>query len=136
MSGGLARQPRQPLPQHVLEELEDIALRIGGPVSAARLWERVLTPQERQRLGGDLEVAWRGHGGTAGMWMALRQVSRPRAVLDVPHEIGLLTDGNYRWLLREIGELHDDPEDALQAAVRTGGLVLVERPGPRTGRGG
>jgi hypothetical protein len=110
-----------------MEELQTNAQRIQAAISAARLWERILTERERQRLGGVLEDAWRQYG-TAGMWMNLRGVSAGRAVVDVAHALGFLDDAAWRWLLRELGEVHDDPEEALQAAIAGGGLVLIERP--------
>jgi hypothetical protein len=102
-------------------------LRISTGVSARRLWERVLTEEERQRLGNDFEAAWR-HDGTAGLWMKPHGISRSRAVVEVAHTRGVTDTGTRRWLLRELGEVHDDPEEAIQAAVAKGGLVLVERP--------
>src|SRR5262249_31367674 len=120
--------PGQPLlPARVSAELQTNALRIQAAISAARLWERVLTEGERQRLGGALEEAWRRYG-TAGMWMRLRGVSAERAVVEVAHGLGFLDDATCRWLLRELGEVHDDAEEALQAAIAGGGLVLIERP--------
>jgi len=115
------------LPQRVVDELQTNALRIQAAMSAAWLWERVLTERERQRLGGALEEAWRRYG-TAGMWMRLRGVSAERAVVEVAHGLGFLDDATCRWLLRELGEVHDDAEEALQAAIAGGGLVLIERP--------
>lgn len=87
----------------VAEELQTQYLRIKAAISADRLWQRVLTEEERQRLGGDLEACWR-RLSTAGMWMELRGVSRERAVIEVAGELGFLTESNARWLLREIGE--------------------------------
>jgi hypothetical protein len=91
------------------------------------LWECVLTQAERRRLGGDLEKAWR-QGGTAGMWMRLRGVAVERAVVDVAWELNLMDDCTRRWLLRELGEAPDDPEEALQEAIASGAVVLVEQP--------
>jgi hypothetical protein len=116
-----------PLSPRAREELEANYHRIRAAVSAIRLWERILTEAERQRLGGDLEIAWRQHG-TAGMWMKLRGVSLPRAVVDVACELNFIDDRTRRWLLREVGEVPDDPAEALDTAVASGDLVLVEQP--------
>ena len=72
-------------------------------MSADRLWERVLTDEEQQRLGGNLSDAYY-RLSTAGMWMELRGVSVERAIIEVAHELSFLTESNARWLLREIGE--------------------------------
>lgn len=109
------------------EELRVKALLIKAPVSAARLWGQVLTEPDRQRLGGDLEAAWLLYG-TVGMWQRLRGVSAARAIVDVAYELGLLYDHTRRWLLRELGEIHDDPDQAIEAAVASIALVLVDRP--------
>jgi hypothetical protein len=41
---------------------------------------------------------------------------------------GFLDAPTARWLLRELGEVSDDPEEAIQAARHSTALVLVERP--------
>jgi hypothetical protein len=109
------------------EEFQTTAARIQSKAAALRLWEWVLTDAERQRLGGDLAAAW-CRLGTVGMWQRLRGVSVVRAVADVGLELGLIDERRHRWLLRAAGEVHDDAEAAIQQAVASGGLVLVERP--------
>jgi|SRR5579884_3626471 len=116
-----------PLSPRAEEELDMNFHRIRAAASAARLWERVLSETDRRQLGGNLEVAWRTLG-TAGMWMKLRGVSLPRAVVDVAWELDLMSDRMRRWLLRELGEAPDDPEEALEEAIASGDLVLVEHP--------
>lgn len=120
------RVPRK-LPSRFEEEMKANALRIAPLVSAAALWDRVLSAEDRRRLGDDFEAAYRMHR-TAGMWAYLRGVSRPRAVVDVAYALGFATLHTRTWLLRELGEVHDSEEDALCAAVAGGGLVLRERP--------
>lgn len=87
----------------VTDAIQDLYLRIQPPAAASLLWERVLTASERKKLGGDFQNCY-ARLGTAGIWMQVRAVSRLRATLDVAHELGFLTDGDYRWLLRETGE--------------------------------
>jgi hypothetical protein len=62
------------------------------------------------------------------MWMQLHGVSLARAVVDVARELNLLDDRTRSWLLRELREAPDDPEEALQAAIASGDLVVVEHP--------
>lgn len=82
--------PQHPaLPQRVVAELQTNALRIKAAVCALRLWEWVLTEDDRKRLGGELEDVWRRYG-TAGIWMKLRGVSRERAVVDVAYALNLI----------------------------------------------
>lgn len=82
--------------------LEEALSRISPSGSALHLWERVFTDADRQRLGGDVEAAYCKYG-TTGMWAQLNGVTPLRAILDVAHAINLLSETDYRWLLREIG---------------------------------
>lgn len=113
--------------ERAIEALRTAFLRVHPPMSAVRLWERVLSPADRQRLGGDMEQAFHKYG-TVGMWQQLRGVSGERAVIDVARRLNLMDEATEEWLLREIGDLSDDPEAAIAAAVATGALVLVESP--------
>lgn len=121
----------QPTPRPLSPEADEEYLRnkiqVGAAVCAARLWARAFTAQERQRLGGELQSAWRRYG-TAGMWQELRGVTKARAVVDIAAVLNLISVDTQRWLLRELGEVGDDPEEAIAAAVATGALVLVEHP--------
>ncbi len=116
------------LSEKASKELELNAGRIGAFACAERLWERVLTNEERQRLGGDLQTLYRECGTAAGIWKKLRGVSDRRAIIDVARAINVLDEQSFRWLLREIGEGYDDPEETLQAAIGSVALVLVARP--------
>ena len=60
--------------------------------------------------------------------MKLRGVSLPRAIVDVAYELNFINDRTRRWLLRELEEVPDDPSEALEAAIASGDLVLVENP--------
>jgi len=95
-------------------------------VNAQKLWER-LTADDRVRLGRTFEAAFAKYPNPAQMWVRLRGVSVPRAVLDVNRKLGLISEETHRSLLREIGELADDPEEAIKQAVSGDHLVLVER---------
>ena len=116
-----------PPSEKVLEELKAAYQLVREAPSALRLWKRVLSPQDRVRLGGDFAKAYAAHG-TVGMWMKLRGVSFPRGLVDVAGKIGFITAETQQFLLRGIGALQDDPEQAIAQAVSEGGLVLVERP--------
>jgi hypothetical protein len=85
------------------EALQLAAVRIQPINVALRLWERVLTDAERAKLGGDFEAAY-AKGRAVGMWMALHNTTKARAVVEVAHKSSLLSDADYVWLRREIGE--------------------------------
>lgn len=110
-----------------IQELQTAYLRISAPMSAQRLWERVLTPCDRARLGGNFPQAWSTRG-TIGMWIDLHGVSGERATIDVAKHLNLLDDATAQWLLREIGDNFDDPEATIATAAATSALVLVESP--------
>lgn len=118
---------QQSLSPRAAEELKTNALRIRAAACALRLWERIFTEEDRQRLGGDLQTAWRKHS-TAGMWMMLRGVSLGRAVVEVAHALNLIDASTAGWLLRELGEVSTNPEVAIEAAVASGALVITEHP--------
>jgi hypothetical protein len=116
-----------PFPPQVCEKLQETYLRLKGAQSAKLLWELVLTPAEKTRLGGDLETAFAA-GGAVGMWVRLHGVSVVRAVIDVARALNYLNEVTGKWLLRETGESVDDPEDIPTRVAPTAELVLVERP--------
>lgn len=100
--------------------------RIQCPSSAQRLWERHFSADDRQRFESDLDSVYRRYH-TAGMWANLRGVSLDRAVLDVGRALNFLTQPDYEWLIREIGE-YPTAEEAMAAAITAGDLVLMECP--------
>lgn len=98
------------LSSQVREELENQLLRVK-PFAIARLvWEREFTTRERQKLGGDLEQAFRQFRSTPGMWMHVRKVPLARAILDIAILVGTIDKLTFDWLMREIGERATDPE--------------------------
>jgi len=120
--------PISSVPKWVREEFQTAYLRVKGTAAAEWLWDRVLTPPEREKLGGDLEVAYTQYRGAVGMWMSLRGVSIPQAVVAVATRLGFLTAEIGLSILRTLGEEPDDPSERVEAAVAAGGLVLVEMP--------
>jgi hypothetical protein len=116
------------LPEWVKEDWNTAYQRVRGTAPALRLWHRVLTAEERRRLGGDLDAAYARHRGAVGMWMHLRGVSVPRAAVAVAVAIGFLDAGTGQALLRALGEEPDDPQEAFDTAVAAGALVLVASP--------
>lgn len=109
-----------------IEELRTARSRVANASWAERLWERHLTPEDRQRLGDDLSHAY-GRHGTIGMWIVLRGVSQLRAIVDLAQLLGFLRAEDHSWLLREIGEAAD-VDEAMDRAIVSGDLVLAERP--------
>lgn len=112
----------------VSEELQRCELAVQTPVSAMRIWQRLLSALERDSLGGDFEKAYRQQNGAIGIWMRLRGVSQTRATIDLARALNHITEETQRWLLRATGEGADDPQESLAKAIAQGHLVLVETP--------
>ncbi len=120
--------PGGAIPLWAQRDWQTARLRVTGKPAALLLWHRVLTEGDRRRLGGDLELAYDRYGGAVGMWVYLRGVSVPRAVVNVGVRTGFLDADRGGKLLCVIGEEPDDPQEALEMAVAAGALVLVATP--------
>lgn len=94
----------QQLSKEARAALATAELRIQNPAGAEYLWKRVLNAGERKRLGNRFEKAYQLHGGTIGIWLHLRKGTPQRAIVDVAHALNLLSDSDWRWLLRELTE--------------------------------
>lgn len=86
------------------QTLAELRVRIRGSTFARDVWHRLLTSSDRKQLGGDLESAWKKYRSIVKIWMEVRGVSEPRAIVDVAYGIGLLATAHRDWLLKEIGE--------------------------------
>ena len=115
------------LDPQVVEALQTAYLRVKPAMTARRLWDRVLTADDRRQLGGDIEDCY-SRLGTVGMWMEARQVSSQRAVVEVARELGFLDETTSRWLLREIGDEPPEPGrpfwDPSTAELRLGNELI------------
>ena len=128
MAGAHSVLPTHSFSPHLVEAWQTAVLRVRPFVAAAELWQRIFSESDRRRLGNDLEAAYASRRGTVGMWMYLRGVSYPRAVVDIGTALHLLDVSTGRWLLREFGEATGDAETDLQSANARGSLVLREQP--------
>ena len=108
------------------KEMQDILGRIQNPDYAEKLWERHLTPQDRERLGGDLNAAYFDYG-TVGMWAWLRSMPAGQAAIEIYDRFAPMPKADYEWLLREFG-VEPDADIARERAIESGALVLVENP--------
>ena len=94
-------KPEIPPLKNKVTRVQELYLRVTPYVSAKRVWDWLFTEEERQRLGNDI-VKWYVHPSTViSTWIKLRGGSQVRAVLDIAHELNLLTHAEYRSLLRE-----------------------------------
>ena len=92
----------QGLSQRAREEIGQASLRVNNTAAATVLWDKVLTPAERKRLGKSLPDAYAKHAGTIGMWCKLRGGRGAQAVVTLARSLNLLADLDAAWLLREL----------------------------------
>lgn len=117
------------------ERFNDVLRKLNWHINAERLWNVVFSEEERSQLGGDFETALREHH-VVEMWIALHGVNQSRAVIDAGYAINLLTDSEYKWLLREGGEPEPEQMGSQWTTVSlspneiaaTKIVVIVERP--------
>ena len=86
--------------QRAFNELQNVALTVRTPNTARDLWDTVFSPEERARLGNDLDEAY-STGGAIRMWTALHGCSDLRAVVEIAFSLRHLSPSERRWLLRE-----------------------------------
>ncbi|MCA9054855.1 MAG: hypothetical protein KDA75_13530 [Planctomycetaceae bacterium] len=112
---------------HAAERFFQVRHEVNSQWGAERYWERILTHNDRLRLGGNLPDAYR-RLRTVGMWTALHGGSFERATLELARSLGAINEMDYGWLLRELGEASDDEVAAIEHAKKQFDLVLVEEP--------
>ena len=100
----------QDLSQRAREEIGQASLRVNNTAAATVLWDKVLTPPERKRLGKSLQDAYAKHGGIIGMWCYLRGGKCEQAVISLAHSLNRLSELDATWLLCEL-ESRVDPKD-------------------------
>lgn len=84
----------------------DTDLRVCSPSRANILWNDVFTPDERRRLGDDLQTAWERHH-TLGMWMLVKSYSnRFLALVKLGVELEALSQLHAKSMLRAAGLKH------------------------------
>ena len=92
----------------VVDALQTAYTRVKPFTSARRLWDRVLSEDDKLQLGWNLQASYE-RLGTVRMWMNTRHVSFTRAVVEVASQLGFLDEPTYRWLSREIGDEPPQP---------------------------
>lgn len=109
------------LPSDLVQELQRLAIHLKGKVIGRRIWKELLTPHEQALLS--LKEFLASH--PADVYACMRRISRDRAVLDLSHELELVSDQQYRRFLRKLkmADLHhpDRPvwnDDRLELMLR------------------
>ena len=96
------------LPVSVVEKLRESLMRLKTFTVASRLWNKGFSDHDRQKLGGDLQTAYR-RLGTVGMWRELRGGTLERAIVEASSKLSFLNDFYRDWLLGELGETLKSP---------------------------
>ena len=126
MSTAISSTPT--LSDDVIEEIVNTRMRILGPNTAERFWNRYLSQQDRDYFDNDLTTAYfNNNKSLARMWMKLRGITENRAIVEVGKKLGFLTVDTYEWLLRELGEPLNAKE-SMEHAIEAGHFVLLEQP--------
>lgn len=101
-SGPVERQ----ISDRIRNELQTQFPRVSALNAAVRTWDWLLSDQEKESLGGNWESFAEHYQrlGTVGIWMQLKRVSQPRAIVELARELGFLHESKARRLLRELGE--------------------------------
>ncbi|MFM8709100.1 MAG: hypothetical protein ACKOHK_13750 [Planctomycetia bacterium] len=94
---------RSDLPDRLRKKLEELEPRVHGVLAAMAVWTRELSDAERKSLGDDAYTAWKQHGGTAGMWATVREVSRDQAIVEIAYKLDWLDTQTTNELLKALG---------------------------------
>lgn len=96
------------------DEISRLYQHITTPAAAERVWQRLLTSDQRE-LGGDFGASFESLG-TLGIWRAHHPGSRSRAVVELAAKLRLIDEPQRDWLLRELG--YEQPQPARIEALR------------------
>jgi hypothetical protein len=116
-------------PSRLEAELAMNVTRLKALVSAQMLWDRVLTEAERRELGGDCVSAWQKYG-TVEMYARLHGVTSRRAVADAARALNFIDEVTYQWMVRELGEMPEENQEAIRRAAAVVPLVVVDSRDP------
>ena len=94
---------RSNLPERLRKKLEELEPRVQGVAAATAIWTRHFTDAERRTLGDDAYIAWKNNGRTAGMWAAVRDVSRDQAIVAIAYALDWLDTQTTNELLAALG---------------------------------
>ena len=94
---------RSDLPERLRKKLEELEPRVQGVAAATAIWTRNFTDAERRTLGDDAYIAWKNNGRTAGMWAAVREVSRDQAIVQIAYALDWLDTQTTNELLAALG---------------------------------
>ena len=78
-------------PLEARKAINEASIRIQGPQSYSRFWDRVLGATEREQLGDDFEACFAEDRNCINLLCRLRDWVAERAVVEIAHKLGFLT---------------------------------------------
>ena len=100
--------------------INEARMRIQGSQAYIRFWERVLTATERGELGNDVEECFQTNPISINLLCELRDWNPERAIVEIAHRIGFLTQVDYEWLREVVGvPVLDEPNSGNPLAGET-----------------
>jgi hypothetical protein len=115
-------------PQEVQEAIWCKYLMLLAPTSLQLVRKRLLSKSEQEEADRRFAKSGRTRMDAVWLWRKLRGVPTHRAVIDLSLHLGLIDAATHRWLMRETGEMSDDPDKALEIALAKADLVVSESP--------
>lgn len=90
-----------------LDSLQRLAEALVSFPASRKVWEEVLTEEERHSLGGDHNsvFAARKTGGAVNMARAVWNCSEQEAIVRIHESLGTLAPQKIAWLRRELGQV-------------------------------
>lgn len=113
------------------DQIESLARKVQHHQSAEKLWDDLLTEEEKIRLCNGESPATTGeiwsrqlitaysNGQTLGIWIAARGGDRLRAIIDVGYHLGFLTQPMHEAYLRKCGYLPDSNLEKASSVFET-----------------
>ena len=77
--------------------------RLRGSQIFTLFWQRVLTTNERNQLGGNMEECFAAENFSPNHLARLRSWSGEHAIVEIAHQLNFLTSNDYKWLMQSIG---------------------------------
>ena len=77
--------------------------RLRGSQVFTLFWQRILTTDERNQLGGRMEVSFAADSFSPNHLARLRGWPGEHAIVEIAHRLNFLTTNDYEWLMESIG---------------------------------
>ncbi|MDB2686157.1 hypothetical protein N9Y42_03005 [Mariniblastus sp.] len=93
-------------------------LRIQGGRQFVKFWDRVLTEDERTKLGDDIDVCFEMDQSSVNLLGPLRSWSAERAIIEIAYRLGHMSLIDYEWLLPMLSPASQNVDFTAQADLK------------------